>query len=75
MIAENYVNTSDPSLVRDVTNHALLNTNSEAYRLYKQNRQSQESVSAMNTRVESLEQSVREMQHSLDKIIDLLVKK
>lgn len=72
---ENYINTSDPSLVRDTTNHALLNTNSEAYRLYKQNRQSQQSVAAVEKRVISLEQNMQEMRQSLDKIIDLLIKK
>lgn len=69
------VQTEDPSLKRDPSNHALINTNSDSYAQYRALRAAQREKFAADQRIEKLEREVQEMHKSLNTIIELLTKK
>jgi hypothetical protein len=52
------VNTSDSNYVRDTTSNAVINTNTTAYKLYKQQRASAQRAESMANEVELLKQQV-----------------
>lgn len=68
------VPTEDPSLARDPLNHALLNTNVEALRLYRITRESKRDAASMDARINKLETELSSVRTSLELIIELLQK-
>ena len=68
----NTVKTDVDGLMRDTTNHALINSNAEAWRMHKQQRNLHMSV---DKRVDALQEQVNGIQNTLNQILELLKQK
>lgn len=54
---------------RDTANHALINTNKEAYKLYKMQRSSNQIIEDLQTEMNSLKNDVSDIKHMLQQLI------
>lgn len=63
------IKTNDPDFCKDDSSGAIINTNINAYRLYKQQRNNQGEVSSLNTKIEVLENELRELKTLLKDIV------
>lgn len=64
--------TKEKGLVRDSTNRALLNTDVEALKRYKEQRQQIKAVSSIEERMSAVEASVSDIKQDLSNINQLL---
>jgi len=63
------VKTTDPNFSRDEDSGAIINTNVMAYNLYKQQRSNLGNVSALNSKIDHLEQELRDLKTLLKDIV------
>lgn len=63
------IKTNDPDFCKDEVSGAVINTNVNAYKLYKKQRNSQEQVLTLNKKVDSLYQELSEMKLLLEKLV------
>ena len=61
----NTVKTEKEDFLRDQTNHALINTNVNAYKQYIAQRESQKKVMSVESEVESLKKDVTDIKEML----------
>jgi len=59
------INTENPDYIRDDSNHALINTNVNAYKNYVQQRQAQKKVVGIEQEVDTLKKDVGEIKEML----------
>lgn len=64
-----YSKTNDPDFVRDDHSRALINTNVSAYKLYKQQRASQQHIDSVNKEIDSLKEELSEMKQLLKDLL------
>lgn len=64
------VKTQVPDYSRDDTTGALVNTNVNAYRIYKQQRQNQSTVDSLNEKLSSVESEVQELKTFIKKLLE-----
>lgn len=62
--------TQVPDFSRDETTGALVNTNANAYRLYKQQRQNQQTVESLNIELSSVKSEVDELKTLIKKLLE-----
>lgn len=62
--------TSDPNFYRDESNHALINTNASAYKLYKQRREGEKTISSLNEDVKGLKSEVTELKNLIKELME-----
>jgi hypothetical protein len=74
-MSQNLIQTNDPGFSRDPSTHAILNTNSEAWRAFKERRAAAQHTASLEQRVANLENNINQVQTALSTIIDLLQKK
>jgi peptidoglycan hydrolase CwlO-like protein len=63
------IKTNDPDFYKDDSSGAVINTNVNAYRLYKQQRNNQGDVSSLNRKINDLESEIRELKAFLKDIV------
>jgi len=59
------IKTENPDYIRDDSNHALINTNVNAYKNYVQQRQAQKKVVGIEHEVDTLKKDVTEIKEML----------
>ena len=64
------VNTQLPDFSRDATTGALVNTNVNAYRLYKQQRQNQQTVESLNGELTSVKSELNELKALIKTLLE-----
>lgn len=63
------IKTDDISFNRDSTNHALINTNAEAYSLYKQKRLQQKNHNDLQGQIDNLKSDLDDIKSMLSVLI------
>lgn len=63
------IRTNDPDFVKDDESGSVINTNINAYKLYKKNRNSQHQVDTLTNKVSFLEQELQEMKFLINKLV------
>jgi galactokinase/mevalonate kinase-like predicted kinase len=63
------IKTNDPDFCKDDYSGAVINTNVNAYRQYKLQRNNQGEVSSLNKKIETLESELRELKTLLKDIV------
>lgn len=64
------VKTTADSFCRDTDNHALINTNKEAYKLYKTQRGNSNAVSNLEQEVATLKNDMSDIKHMLQQLLN-----
>jgi hypothetical protein len=64
------VKTQVPDFSRDETTGALVNTNANAYRLYKQQRQNQQTVESLNGELTSVKSELNELKALIKTLLE-----
>jgi len=64
-----YAKTEDPDFVRDERSGALINTNVNAYRLYKQQRSSQTHIKNLDYEIDSLRNEINELKQLIKEVV------
>ena len=64
-----YVETENKGIVRDVHSHALINTDKNAFSLYKAKRESDKNAKCLVTDVQNLKQDIFEIKQMLHNLI------
>jgi predicted RNase H-like nuclease (RuvC/YqgF family) len=63
------VQTTDANFARDTENHAVINTNTTAYMLYKQQRDKSRTIDCLTAEVDSLKSDINEMKQLIERLI------
>jgi len=63
------IKTNDPDFCKDRVNGGVINTNVNAYKLYKQKRDSERSVSNLNRQVSSLQNEVQDLKNLIQEFL------
>lgn len=63
------VKTNDPDFIKDEVSGAVLNTNISAYKAYKQQRNNISEVTSLNSKINKLEDELRELKTLLKDIV------
>lgn len=63
------VQTTDANFARDMETHAVINTNTTAYMLYKQQRDKSRTIDSLTAEVDSLKSDISEMKQLIERLI------
>lgn len=63
------VKTNDPDFCKDEVNGGVINTNVNAYRLYKQRRESEKNIGKLNHQVTSLQTEVQDLKNLIKEFL------
>lgn len=63
------VKTTADNIVRDTSNHALLNTDKQAYLMYKRQRKDEMSVHALQNEVGQLKDDIADIKNMLQQLL------
>lgn len=64
------VKTTYDNLVRDTSNHALINTNKEAYELYRHQRKNGDNVQRLENKIINIESEMSDIKSMLKQLLD-----
>lgn len=64
-----YTKTNDPDYMRDERSGALINTNVNAYKLYKQQRASQTQIKSLDSEIAGLRNEINELKQLIKEIV------
>lgn len=63
------VKTNDPDYCKDEANGGVINTNVNAFKMYKQRRESEKNVSILNNQINNLQNEVQDLKNLIKEFL------